>query len=121
MERLRKVTISMFCIMEVLLVIGSMTACTARNGGAAPYELVNPNETDEGRTGTSETYIGTDSAEMIALNHAGFSETEVSLLKCEFDIDDGLAVYEVEFDKDGREYEYTINAVDGSIIEYDVD
>lgn len=75
----------------------------------------------DGRTGTSDSYIGTDSAETIALNHAGFSETEVSRLKSEFDIDDGIAIYEVEFDKDGREYEYKINAIDGSIIEYDID
>lgn len=74
-----------------------------------------------GHTGTADSYIGNDSAESIALNHAGFSETEVSHLKSEFDIDDGLTVYEVEFDKDGREYEYKINAIDGSIIEYDID
>ena len=74
-----------------------------------------------GHTGTADSYIGNDSAETIALNHASFSETEVSRLKSEFDIDDGLAVYEVEFDKDGREYEYKINAIDGSIIEYDID
>ena len=74
-----------------------------------------------GHAGTPDNYIGTDSAESIALNHAGFSETEVSRLKSEFDIDDGMAVYEVEFDKDGREYDYTINATDGAIIEYDID
>lgn len=72
-------------------------------------------------TGASETYIGTESAKSIALNHAGFSDADVSRLKSEFDIDNGQAVYEVEFDKDGREYDYTINAIDGSIIEYDVD
>lgn len=72
-------------------------------------------------TGTSQTDIGADSAEAIALNHAGFLETEVSRLKSEFDIDDGRAVYEVEFDKDGREYEYKIDATDGSIIEFDLD
>ncbi|MDE7266472.1 MAG: PepSY domain-containing protein [Lachnospiraceae bacterium] len=74
-----------------------------------------------GHTTTSDSYIGADSAETVALNHAGFSETEVGRLKSEFDIDDGIAVYEVEFDKDGREYEYKINAIDGSIIEYDID
>lgn len=74
-----------------------------------------------GHAGTSNNYISIDSAKSIALNHAGFSETEVSRLKSEFDIDDGAAVYEVEFDKDGREYEYTINAADGSIIEFDLD
>ena len=73
------------------------------------------------QAGTSETYIDIDSATSTALNHAGFSAADVSRLKCEFDIDDGLAVYEVEFDKDGRKYEYTINAADGAIIEYDID
>lgn len=69
----------------------------------------------------SGTYIDVDSAKSIALDHAGFAAADVSRLKSEFDMDDGQAVYEVEFDKDGWEYEYTINAIDGSIIEYDVD
>ena len=72
-------------------------------------------------TQTSGNYIGDDSAKSIALNHAGFSAADVTRLKSEFDIDDGQAVYEVEFYKDGREYEYTISAADGFIIEYDVD
>lgn len=74
-----------------------------------------------GNTGIPQTDIGAESAKSIALNHAGFAEADVSRLKTEFDIDDGISVYEVEFDKDGREYEYKINAADGSIIEYDVD
>ena len=73
------------------------------------------------KTGTSTTYIDVDNAKSIALNHAGFSEADVSRFKSEFDIDDGWAVYEIEFNKGGREYEYKINATDGSIIEYDVD
>lgn len=77
--------------------------------------------TDGNQTGASETYIDADSAKVIALDHAGFSEADVSRLKNEFDFDDGQAVYEIEFDKDGREYEYKINAVDGSIMEYEVD
>ena len=242
MGKLRKATISMICIAEALFIIGSTAACGAKDGGAAPHELVHPDEIQQetvqpketqqetvqsnetiqtaaqpnvaqqntnqpipsddeqisledaksaaladagvsdvdvvytkeksdyedgimvydiefyvgnveyeyeinaatgevysksvdthydqtghghnghnGHTGTADIYIGNDSAESIALNHAGFSETEVSRLKSEFDIDDGLAVYEVEFDKDGREYEYKINAIDGSIIEYDID
>ncbi|MCM1122367.1 MAG: PepSY domain-containing protein [Eubacterium sp.] len=73
------------------------------------------------KMGTSTTYIDVDDAKAIALNHAGFSEADVSCFKSEFDIDDGWAVYEIEFNKGGREYEYKINAADGSIMEYDVD
>lgn len=69
----------------------------------------------------SGTYIGEDSAKSIALNHAGFSAVDVTHLKSKFDIEDGQAVYEVEFYKDGREYDYTLNASDGTIIEYDID
>ena len=72
-------------------------------------------------TQASGTYIGDDSARSIALNHAGFSASDVTRLKSEFDIDDGQAVYEVEFYKDGREYDYEINASDGTILKYEVD
>ena len=72
-------------------------------------------------TQTSGTYIGDDSAKSIALNHAGFSASDVTRLKSEFDIEDGQAVYEVEFYKDGREYDYEINASDGTILKYEAD
>lgn len=79
-------------------------------------------ETEHGNhTQTSGTYIGDDSARSIALNHAGISASDVTRLKSELDIDDGQAVYEVEFYRDGREYEYKINASDGTILKYEVD
>lgn len=94
--------------------------------GAVYSKSVETHQNQAGRgNGVSDrdsgTYIDVDSAKSIALDHAGFAAADVSRLKSEFDMDDGQAVYEVEFDKDGREYEYTINAIDGSIIEYDVD
>ena len=70
---------------------------------------------------TSGTYIGDDNAKSIALNHAGISASDVTLLKSELDTDDGQVVYEVEFYKDGREYEYKIDASDGTILKYEVD
>lgn len=68
-----------------------------------------------------QTDIGAERAKSIALEHAGFSETDVSRLKCDFDVDDGQTVYEVEFTKDGKEYEYTVSAADGMIIAYEAD
>ncbi|MCM1267215.1 MAG: PepSY domain-containing protein [Bacteroidales bacterium] len=71
--------------------------------------------------GASDAYIDADSAVAAALAHAGFSDTDVRITKQEFDYDDGRAEYEIEFYKDGREYEYTIDAADGSVLEYDID
>ncbi len=65
--------------------------------------------------------IGAEQAKSIALAQAGFAEAEVTLLQCEFDVDDGQTVYEVEFIKDGREYEYKISAVDGSVLSCEMD
>ena len=35
--------------------------------------------------------------------------------------DDGFAVYEIEFEYNGYEYEYKIDAAAGTILEYEVD
>ena len=41
--------------------------------------------------------------------------------KEELDYDDGRAEYEIEFYYGGKEYSYTLDAVSGSILEYDID
>lgn len=66
---------------------------------------------------TEDRYIGIDKAKSIALSHAGVSD--VTYTKAKLDTDDGQVVYEIEFLKDGMEYEYTLRATDGSILEYD--
>lgn len=71
--------------------------------------------------GNSGSYIGIDNAKSIAVSHAGFSVSDVSFSKAKLDKDDGQTVYEIEFYKDGYEYEYKIDAVTGSILEYDTD
>jgi uncharacterized membrane protein YkoI len=66
-------------------------------------------------------YIGADEAKAIALAQAGLTEAEVRKLKAEFDRDDGRYVYEVEFKHGRKEYEYTIDAVDGTVYEREVE
>ncbi len=70
---------------------------------------------------TTTDYIGEVKAISIALAHAGVLESEAGFIKCEFDIDDGRAEYEVEWQIGRTEYEYTISATDGAIWEHDVD
>ena len=68
-----------------------------------------------------------ENAENIAIEHADISTSDVLYLHTEFDIDDGVPVYEVSFcvDVENRvehtEYEYVIHADDGTIIELDID
>ncbi len=65
--------------------------------------------------------IGVDKAKEIALEKAGLTADEVSFTKAKFDHDDGYRLYEIEFIHDSTEYEYSINAADGSVIDFDTD
>ena len=64
-------------------------------------------------------FISIGKAKAIALSHAGLSESEVTFKKVKLDRDDGVFEYEVEFHKGFVEYEYSINAKDGSIIDFE--
>lgn len=70
---------------------------------------------------TQNGYIGEQKAVEIALKHAGVSETKANRLKVTYDREDGRRVYEVEFVYNGKEYDYTIDAKEGTVIKYDVD
>ena len=72
------------------------------------------------QTGDNGAYIGLERAKEIALSHAGLSAGEVYLSKAKFE-DDGVRVYEIEFYKDRMEYEYTIHAATGRILEFDAE
>ncbi len=65
--------------------------------------------------------IGVDSAKEIALNHANLNEADVRFVKAELENDDGKMEYEIEFYSGGTEYDYTIDAVSGNIVEHDID
>lgn len=60
--------------------------------------------------------IGKDKAVDIALEDAGFSESEISRLVVSKDRDDGRVSYEVEFTGQNVEYDYEILASNGEII-----
>ena len=64
----------------------------------------------------SKTYIKKSAAKTAALNHAGVKEKNIQHYRCKLDYDDGAAVYEIDFDSKGYEYEYEIDALDGSVL-----
>lgn len=61
-------------------------------------------------------YITSQKAQSIALSHAKLKAEQVKGLKAEFEKENGLAVFEVEFEYGKYEYEYKINAENGKII-----
>ena len=70
---------------------------------------------------TGGDYIGIDAAKEIALNDVGISADDVTFTKAKLEKEDGVAVYEIEFISGTTEYDYTIQAADGAILEYDID
>lgn len=71
--------------------------------------------------GSDNHYIGVDHAKETALSHAGLNESDVQFTKAKLENDDGRVEYEIEFYSGRTEYDYTIDAVSGNMIEYDVD
>lgn len=76
-------------------------------------ELLRPNESP-GQA--MDAGIGVESAKEIAAAHAGLSKEEAFFTKAE--LEHGRSEYEIEFYHDRIEYEYTIDAATGAILEY---
>jgi uncharacterized membrane protein YkoI len=74
---------------------------------------VSGNQTMAGKTISREDAINK------AISHAGFENQSVSGIYAEYDIDDGRGEYEVEFTVNGNEYDYVIDAENGSVISYE--
>lgn len=70
---------------------------------------------------SDKAYIGAERAKNIALSHASLVETAVFDLDCELDYEYGRMVYEVDFDANGAEYEYEIDAKSGDILLFEIE
>ena len=67
----------------------------------------------------ANAFISEADAKKTAFDHAGVAEADVTGLRVKLDYDDGRQVYDVEFYSGNQEYDYEINAVDGTILSYD--
>ena len=70
---------------------------------------------------STQNMISSDEAKQIALQHANLTDNQVTFIKVSQDYDDGIHIYEVEFYYNNREYNYDINAIDGTILSYEQD
>ena len=69
----------------------------------------------------NDSDIGREAALEAAMNDAGVSESDATRLKVSEDRDDGRKVYEIRFDVAEKEYDYEIQASDGTILSSDVE
>lgn len=84
------------------------------NGKEVKFESSNKND-----NAASKSYIGKDAALTAALKAAGLTKDQVKNIEVKLDNDDGVMVYEVEFDRGYDEYDYDINAKTGAVVSYD--
>ncbi len=65
--------------------------------------------------------IDIEAAQQIALDHAGLSADEVKYMNAYLEYDDGIEQYEIQFYKGTTEYEYSIDAVNGTVLGYSME
>ena len=94
----KKIAAFVICVIFIAGAVGFATLKVGAN--------VNANKT-----------IGMDMGVAVALADAGFKAEDVADLKAHYDSEDGVAVYEVDFTANGFEYDYSIKASDGTILE----
>ncbi|MBQ2517762.1 MAG: PepSY domain-containing protein, partial [Clostridia bacterium] len=81
---------------------------------AAPTSKPSQKPTD---APSGQEYIGRSAALTVALKDAGLEKSDVHDIDIERETRNGVVVYEVDFEHDGWEYDYVINARTGKIIE----
>ena len=62
-----------------------------------------------------------EEARQIALDYLGFTADQVTRLRSQYEIDDGIPQFDIEFYQGDWEYEFEIHAEDGRILSYDKD
>ncbi len=93
---------------------------TGRSGNTTSNSTQQNNTTQQQQNTTTGPQaageITADEAKSIALQHAGLAEADVLYVNVEYDRDDGRTEWSVDFSTQTTEYDYEINAADGSII-----
>ena len=91
-----------------------------KTAGSAESAPSKPTETKPAETQQPKTEkLSAEEAKAIALKHAGLKASQVKGLRAEYDVDDGVPEWEVEFYEGGMEYSYEIHAESGKIRSWD--
>lgn len=127
----KKMNVSTKTLLGICLVILCLLVATLFLTGCSNSETENsrtvpqptPDTTVSGQniadTPIESSIITKETARKIALDHAGVTEDTAQNFKANLDDEDGRQVYEIEFDSDGFEYDYEIDAKTGEILQFD--
>ena len=115
-----------FSLVLSVLMISLLTGCDTQ---APKTQTANPKQQTQSDAGTQENQSPTGESKLlteeeavaVALNHAELTKEQVTRLHAEYDLDDGVPTWEVDFEHDRIEYEYEIHAETGEILSYDAD
>ena len=70
---------------------------------------------------SNNSKITMEQAQEIALKHAKLTSDQVSFIKTDTELENGIEVYNIEFSYENKEYDYKINSANGEIVEHDSD
>ena len=101
----------------------ALSACSYSKKNYDDISLTQDNGTYRANDATtvSAAKISTDEALGIALEYAGVTKDQVSVIENKLDYDDEILVYEIDFIFDNTEYSFNVDAHSGEIIELDRD
>ncbi len=102
------------CALAAALAIGG--PCVAM---AAP-QVQTPSASASAST-TQAEYIGDKAALKVGLKDAKLAKKDCTEVEVELDLDDGTPHYDVSLKSGGREYDYDIDALDGTILHHTVE
>ena len=106
-----------------VIFVATLSACGVKDMiGGNNGDLQNPNSNINPPSGSeTDANFTADEAVDIALKDAGLKREEVRMIESHLDYDNGVLVYEIDFDRDAHEYSYEINAKTGVIVDRDKD
>ena len=112
-----------FAIALALLLVpltGCQSGATSADQTTPPTTLqTEPAQTTPAVTEQAITLLTADEAIAIALKDAGLQKDQIRDLDAELDNDNGTPHYDVDFEKDNRDYDYEIHAETGKILSWD--
>lgn len=90
------------------------------SGNIVQLKVSNINGSSYSDSLSKHVNITEDEAKQIAFEHAKTSPKDVQLLECEKNIENGTAVYTIEFYIKNNEYDYNISYKDGTILKHTI-
>ena len=119
-----------YVLLAIAFVLSLTTACTPKQAPSQKSpdpktvtDLASPAEPDHPIESPADTsdFISADKAVQIALEKAGLSAKDVRIGRTDFDYDNGIWHYEVEFRQGNVEYDVDVKAEDGTILSFEKD